>query len=105
MVLCQALLTAGFDSNCWPSLLLEPTRLSTTGKKSRPWNNPKSTTRKKILKKVRKMIDLDAKRRTKERKVEMPPLRTAGPVLIKVFFIRSLLDPSSTVKAWAMWAE
>ena len=80
------------------SELLELIRLSNTGRKRRPWNKPKSTTRKKILKKVRKMIDLELASRTKERKVDIPPLNTAGPIFVKVFFILSLLEPSSIVK-------
>ena len=79
-----------------------PNRLKTTGRKTSPWNSPKTTTRKKTLKKVRKMIDLDMERRTNARKVENPPLRTAGPILVRVCFILSSRDPVATMKAWAM---
>ena len=86
-------------------MLSGPRRLKTTGRKSRPWNSPKTTTRKKTLKNVRKMMDLDVERRTKARKVEIPPLRTAGPMFVKVCFILLSLEPLATMKAWAIWAE
>ena len=79
-----------------------PNRPRTTGRKTSPWNKPKTTTRKKTLKKVRKMIELDVERRTNARKVEKPPLRTAGPILVRVCFILSSLEPVATIKAWAM---
>ena len=83
-------------------MLAGPNILKTTGRKISPWKSPKITTRKKTLKKVRKMIDLDMERRTNARKVEIPPLRTAGPMLVIVCFILSSLDPVATMKAWAM---
>ena len=76
-----------------------PNRLKTTGRKISPWNKPKTTTRKKTLKKVRKMTELDVERRTKARKVEMPPLRTAGPIPVSVCLILSSLDPVETMNA------
>ena len=42
--------------------------------------------------------DLELASRTKERKVDIPLLNTAGPIFVKVFFILSLLEPSSIVK-------
>ena len=83
-------------------MLCGPNKLNTTGRNNKPWKSPKTTTRKKILKKVRKMIDLDMERRTNARKVEMPPFRTAGPMLVRVCFILSSLEPLATMKAWAM---
>jgi hypothetical protein len=64
------------------SLELEvgPMRLRMTGRKTSPLNRPKATTRKKILKKVRKTCELDVMSRQKARKVEKPPLNTAGPM-------------------------
>ena len=56
-------------------------KLRRTGRTSKPWNNPKLTTRKKILKKLEKTRDFDVARSTKARKVETPPLNTAGPML------------------------
>ena len=64
-------------SRCW---LFGPIRLNTTGRKIRPWNKPKDTTRKKTLKKARKVWDLEKARRTKAQNVERPPLKTAGPM-------------------------
>ena len=61
-------------------MLFGPNRLNTTGRKSKPWNSPKTTTRKKTLKKVEKTWDLELARRMKARKVEKPPLNTAGPM-------------------------
>jgi hypothetical protein len=57
-----------------------PMRLRATGKNTRPLNRPKITTRKKILKKVKKMCELDVINRANARKVEKPPLNTAGPM-------------------------
>ena len=54
-------------------------RLRTTGRTNRPLKRPNTTTRRKTLKKVRKTWDLDPASRTKARKVENPPLKTAGP--------------------------
>ena len=79
-------------------MLFGPRRLNTTGRNSRPWNSPKTTTRKNTLKNVRKMIDLDMERRTNARKVENPPLRTAGAMQIMVCFILSSLEPLATMK-------
>ena len=81
-------------SRCW---LLGPIRLNTTGRKIRPWNKPKDTTRKKTLKKARKVCDLEKARRTKAQNVERPPLKTAGPMWVNVFTIRSSLDPWITI--------
>ena len=86
-------------------MLFGPKRLNTTGRNSNPWNSPKTTTRKKTLKNVRKTIDFDMDRRTNAKKVEIPPFRTAGAVLIIVCFNLSFLEPLATMKAWAMWAE
>ena len=51
---------------------------------------PKTTTKRKTLKKVRKTWDLDPASRTKARKVENPPLKTAGPryQLYKMFKLK-----------------
>ena len=46
-------------------------------------NRPKTTTKKKTLKKVTNTWDLEPASRTKARKVENPPLKTAGPKQIK----------------------
>ena len=54
-------------------------RLRTTGRTKRPLNRPKTTTKKNTLKKVRNTWDLEPASRTKARKVENPPLKTAGP--------------------------
>ena len=57
-----------------------PIKLRMAGRKTSAWKRPKTTTRKKILKKVTKTKDLDVERRTKAKKVEKPPFHTAGPV-------------------------
>ena len=80
-------------ANPWFSMLFGPNKLNKTGRKSKPWNSPNTTTRKK----VRKMIYLDIERRTNARKVEIPPCRTAGPMLVRVCFILSSLEPLATV--------
>lgn len=44
--------------------------------------------RKKILKKDWKMYDWEVERRMKARRVETPPFRTAGPILVIVLITR-----------------
>ena len=55
--------------------------LRITGRNTRPWNTPKLTMRKNILKKFTKWVVCAAIRRANARNVEKPPLNTAGPML------------------------
>ena len=57
-----------------------PSRLSSTGRNTRPWYRPNVTTRKNILKKLENTWLLDPASRMKARNVENPPLKTAGPM-------------------------
>ena len=52
---------------------------------TRPWKRPNKQMRKNILKKERKTYVEEVARRRKASKVEMPPLRTAGPIFRSVF--------------------
>ncbi len=58
-------------------------------------------TKKKILNSIFSRVVV-MERRTKARKVEIPPLRNGGPIWIKVSLILSSLEPFFTLKPWAM---
>ena len=77
-ILLESTVTAGFG----------PMKLKATGKNTSPCNNPKSTTRKKILKKTKNTKDFDVISREKARNVENPPLKTAGPMPSMVLLTR-----------------
>jgi len=57
------------------------------------------------LKKVAKTWDLDPASKTNARKVEKPPLKTAGPISARALLTLSALVPVEDMKAWATWAE
>ena len=59
-----------------------PSKLRSTGRTTRPWNKPKVTTRKKILKKDVNTWDLESARRMNANVVVIPPFKTAGPILV-----------------------
>ena len=64
-----------------------------TGSAMRPWNSPNTQMRKKILKNDMKTYDLDVASRIKAKRVERPPLNTAGPISVMVSITRWSLVP------------
>jgi len=79
-------------------------RLSATGRKSRPWRSPKTTSPKNILNKIMKApAEVNAKMQT-ARKVDTPPWKTLTPTLSIARWMRSGWVPFSLQKASVTWA-
>ena len=68
----------------------------TTGKTTSPWYSPNTTVKVKTLKKVRKTCPVDREQRARARKVVRPPLRTAGPMVIRAVMVFSSLSPAGS---------
>ena len=82
-----------------------PSRLSSTGRNTRPWYRPNVTTRKNILKKLENTWLLDPASRMKARNVENPQLNTAGPMFCSVATTRSPREPGSLRNLCVTWTE
>ena len=70
--------------------------LRRTGRKTRPWKRPNTTVRRNTLKKTMNAWDWEKPRRMRARKVVMPPLAMAVPMLARAEEERSLLEPEKT---------
>ena len=68
----------------------------TTGKTTSPWYNPNTTVKVKTLKNVRKTCPVDMEQRARARKVVRPPLRTAGPMVMRALTVFSSLLPGAS---------
>ena len=79
-------------------MIQEPMRLRTTGSNIKPWKSPKVLAKKIILNQVRVRGYSEPARGIIARKVENPPLKTAGPIFCMAATILSSLFPGSTRK-------
>ena len=68
----------------------------TTGKTTSPWYSPNTTVKVKALKKVKKTWPLEMDPNARARKVVRPPLRTAGPMVIRALMVFSSLLPAGS---------
>ena len=67
-----------------------------TGKTTRPWYSPNTTVRVKTLKKVLRTCPVEKEPSERARKVVRPPLRTAGPMVMRALTVFSSLLPGAS---------
>ena len=67
-----------------------------TGKTTRPWNSPNTTVKVKTLKKVLRTCPVEKDPSARARKVVRPPLRTAGPMVMRALTVFSSLSPGAS---------
>ena len=77
------------DCDSWAG----PRVARTTGKTTSPWYNPNTTVKVKTLKKVLRTCPVDKDPSARARKVVKPPLRTAGPMVMRALTVFSSLSP------------
>ena len=68
----------------------------TTGKTTSPWYNPNTAINVKALKVVKRTCPVENDPSSRARKVVRPPLRTAGPMVIRALMVLSSLSPGSS---------
>ena len=68
----------------------------TTGRTTSPWYNPNTTVKVNALKNVLKTCPLETAPSDRARKVVRPPLRTAGPMVIRALMVLSSLSPAGS---------
>ena len=82
-----------FDSPSGPIV----TRI--TGKTTSPWYSPNTTVKVKTLKKVFRTCPVEKAPSAKARNVVRPPLRTAGPMVMRALTVFSSLSPGD-ISQW-----